>query len=177
MQVAAWSRILPDLLWDTLKEVSANDRLISWLRLDNATCVLNDRIEHTWTVLVDKACTSRTYLVGVLRTEILAHLVLARCILVWWGVFKVRWVLEWTLGHITLQERVSFLNWAETRIDWPLDDVLRLLGVCIVVLWPWIVYCIQVSVWLPAIRSRIKDWFCLWASLDFSKDFNDLPFF
>ena len=83
------------------------------------------------------------------------------CILLWRGIVETSWILEWRLANISLQKGVSDGNSTETGVNWPFDDILRLLGVCVVVLGTRIVHSVQISVRFEPIGHRIEDSFCL----------------
>ena len=97
-------------------------------------------------LLVDEAGSIYGRLIRVLRRVFSAHFVLARCILIRRGILQAGRVLEGALGHVTLEERVALLDRAETSVDGSLDNVLRLLGVRVVVLRSRIFHRVQVGV-------------------------------
>ena len=165
MKVAAWSWVLTDLLWDTFKEVSFYYGLIRGLWLLCPNSIFHDCIKSSTTLLIDKTA------MGLVRiaSEIFAHLMLAWRVLARWWVLQTSWILEGRLRDISVQKRVALLCGTETSVDGPLDNVLGLLWMCVVVLWPWVVDRVEIGVWLPAIGARVKHGFGPWASLHFGE--------
>ena len=117
----------------------------------------------------DPDIAGRVHMLASWRGEVSAHFMMSRCILVRWGIVKVSRILEWGLVNISAEERVSDGNSTETGVNWPFDDILRLLGVGVVVLGTWIVYSVQISVRFEPVGHRIEDSFSLRACLDLSK--------
>ena len=111
------------------------------------------------------------------RWEIFAHFMISGRILVWRWIFNACRILEWWLVNISLEERIADRHSAKFGINWSFDDILRLFGVCIVILGPRIVYSVQISVRFEPICHRIEDSFCLGAWLDLSEVLNHLTFF
>ena len=111
------------------------------------------------------------------RWEIFAHFMISGRILVWRWIFNACRILEWWLVNISLEERIADRHSAKFGINWSFDDILRLFGVCIVILGPRIVYSVQISVRFEPICHRIEDSFCLGAWLDLGEVLNHLTFF
>ena len=89
-----------------------------------------------------------------------------RCVLVWRRIVEVCGILKRGLVNISTQKGVSDRNLAKLCIDRSFDYILRLLGMCVIILGTWIVHCVQVSVRFESICHRIEDSFSLGARLD-----------
>ena len=124
----------------------------------------------------DTDIAGRVHMLASWRGEVSAHFMMSWCILLWRRIVETSWILEWRLANISLQKGVSDGNSTETGVNWPFDDILRLLGVCVVVLGTRIVHSVQISVRFESIGHRIEDSFCLGARLDLGEVLDHFTF-
>ena len=127
-------------------------------------------------MVADADIAGRIHMLASWRWEVPAHFMMSWCILVWRGIVKAGRILEWRLVNISAKKGVSDRNSTETGVNWPFDDILRLLSVCVIVLGTWIVHSVQVSVLFETIGHRIEDSLSLGARLDLSKVLDHFTF-
>ena len=173
VQVGTRTRVLSDLLWYTLEELTLYSRLIWWLRLALVVLVDWHFIQLLTALLIDETlralqlvCLGLSGWIG----EILAHLMLMWHVVMGRRVFHTSWVLEWWNWYVSVEERVALSHGSKLSIYGALHDVRRFPTV--VVLGPRVDHSVQISVWAETVSLGVENVLTLWAYLHISKIFH-----